>query len=96
VNIGIQDAVALAARLTAVIRDGAAETHLDGYEAQRRPIAAGVVAFTHRLTSAATMRGAARQAARNALVPTLGQLAPVRRTIAMNLSGLATDPSRKA
>jgi 2-polyprenyl-6-methoxyphenol hydroxylase-like FAD-dependent oxidoreductase len=45
-NIGIQDAVALAARLTAVIRDGAAETHLDGYEAQRRPIAAGVVAFT--------------------------------------------------
>ena len=49
-NTGIQDAVALAARLAGVLRDGADERILDGYEAERRPIAADVVAFTHRIT----------------------------------------------
>jgi 2-polyprenyl-6-methoxyphenol hydroxylase-like FAD-dependent oxidoreductase len=93
-NIGIQDAVALAARLTSVVRDGAADTILDGYEKQRRPVAADVVSFTHRLTGAATMRGVARQTVRNSLLRSLGRFSPVRRTIAMNLSGLATEPSR--
>jgi 2-polyprenyl-6-methoxyphenol hydroxylase-like FAD-dependent oxidoreductase len=95
-NTGIQDAVALAARLTAVVRDGAAETELDGYEAERRPVAADVVAFTHRMTRIATMRRTPQQKLRNALLRTLDRIPAVHRTMAMNLSELATDPERTA
>lgn len=95
-NTGIQDAVALAARLTAVLRGGAAESELDRYEAERRPVAADVVTFTHRLTRLATARRLPQQKARNVLLQGLGRLPPARRTIAMNLSELATDPQRLA
>jgi 2-polyprenyl-6-methoxyphenol hydroxylase-like FAD-dependent oxidoreductase len=95
-NTGIQDAVALAARLTAVLVDGRAETELDGYEAERRPVAAGVVAFTHRMTRAATISRLPQQKVRNMLLRTLNQIPSVRRTLAMNLSELATDPGRTA
>jgi 2-polyprenyl-6-methoxyphenol hydroxylase-like FAD-dependent oxidoreductase len=95
-NTGIQDAVALAARLTAVLRDGAAEGELDGYEAERRPVAAEVVAFTHRMTRVATTRHLPQKKARNVLLRGLGQLPPARRAIAMNLSELAADPRRLA
>ena len=54
-NTGIQDAVELGVRLAGVLRDGADERSLDEYEAQRRPVAAGVVASTHRMTLMATV-----------------------------------------
>lgn len=95
-NTGIQDAVALAARLTAVLRDGAPESELDRYEPDRRPVAAEVVAFTHRLTRLATARRLPQQKARNTLLHGLNRLPSVRRTMAMNLSELATDPQRLA
>jgi 2-polyprenyl-6-methoxyphenol hydroxylase-like FAD-dependent oxidoreductase len=95
-NTGIQDAVALAARLTAVLRDGAADSELDGYEAARRPVAAEVVTLTHRLTRLATAKRLPQRKARNTLLHGLGRLPAVRRTMAMNLSELATDPQRLA
>ncbi len=95
-NTGIQDAVVLAARLTAVLRDGGAEAELDRYEAERRPVAAGVVAFTHRMTRIATMSRLPQQKVRNMVLRTLNQIPSVRRTLAMNLSELATDPGRTA
>jgi 2-polyprenyl-6-methoxyphenol hydroxylase-like FAD-dependent oxidoreductase len=93
-NTGIQDAATLAAKLTAVLRDGAADTVLDEYEAQRRPVAAEVVALTHRITRIATVDSVPLRKARNALLRALDWLPPVHRTLAMNLSELATDPER--
>ncbi|MCT9929602.1 FAD-dependent oxidoreductase [Planotetraspora sp. A-T 1434] len=95
-NTGIQDAVALAARLTAVVRDGAPETELDRYEAERRPVAAEVVALTHRMTRLATLGRGPLQKVRNAVLRTLDWLPVVERTVAMTLSELMTDPERRA
>lgn len=94
-NTGIQDAVALAARLAAVVRDGADPATLDAYEAERRPVAAEVVAFTHRMTKIATVGHAPVRRMRNAALRALDRVPAVHRAIAMNLSELATDPDRK-
>src|SRR3954471_24063843 len=53
-NTGIQDAVALGGLLAAVFTGRAGEETLDGYGSSRRPVAAGVVAMTDRMTRAAT------------------------------------------
>ncbi|GAA4616930.1 NAD(P)/FAD-dependent oxidoreductase [Actinoallomurus liliacearum] len=82
-NTGIQDAVDLARRLA----DGAE----DGYEEARRPVAAGVVAMTDRMTRAATAGGPAARAVRNTLLTVAGHNAAVRRGLAMRLSELAVD-----
>jgi 2-polyprenyl-6-methoxyphenol hydroxylase-like FAD-dependent oxidoreductase len=82
-NTGIQDAIELAK----VLADG---TDLDAYEARRRPVAAGVVALTHRMTRIATLRSRSLIAVRNAVLPLVGGLPPVRRGLAMNLSELST------
>jgi 2-polyprenyl-6-methoxyphenol hydroxylase-like FAD-dependent oxidoreductase len=93
-NTGVQDAVALAARLTAVVRDGRDASELDRYEAERRPVAADVVAFTDRMTKVATTRHLPLQKVRNAALRALDWLPAVHRAMAMNLSELATDPDR--
>ncbi len=90
-NTGIQDAVALAARLARVLRDGADERVLDGYEAERRPIAADVVAFTDRMTRVATVNRSAVRRLRNVTLRILGRIPAVRRNIALKLSELAID-----
>jgi 2-polyprenyl-6-methoxyphenol hydroxylase-like FAD-dependent oxidoreductase len=90
-NTGIQDAVALAARLAGVLRDGADDRSLDAYEAQRRPVAADVIAVTHRATVAATAHHPAVQRVRNAALRLLDHIPAVRRKLAMNISGLAID-----
>src|SRR5215212_2700539 len=63
-NMGIQDAIALADVLDRVI-DGAPDDLLDAYSAQRRPIAQQVLRLTDRLTTLATLPPAVRPA-RNA------------------------------
>ena len=90
-NTGIQDAVALAARLAGVLRDGADERILDEYEAERRPVAADVVAFTHRATVLATVELAGIRRMRNVALRVLGRIPAVRRMLALNISGLAID-----
>jgi 2-polyprenyl-6-methoxyphenol hydroxylase-like FAD-dependent oxidoreductase len=90
-NTGIQDAVALAPRLAAVLRDGADEHVLNGYEAQRRPVAADVVAFTDRMTRVATVDRSSVRRIRNATLRVLGRIPAVRRKMALNLSELAID-----
>lgn len=94
-NTGIQDAVALAARLARVLRDGADERVLDGYEAERRPIAADVVAFTDRMTRVATVDRPAVRRIRNATLRVVGRIPAVRRNIALKLSELAIDRRRR-
>jgi len=94
-NTGIQDAVALAARLAGVLRDGADDRSLDAYEAQRRPVAADVIVVTHRATVAATVHHRAAQRMRNAALRLLDHIPAVRRKLAMNISGLAIDQRQR-
>lgn len=85
-NLGIQDAVALADALAAVLAGGP-DSRLDEYAAARRPIAMQVIALTDRLTRLATMPRAVRPA-RNAALKILGHLPLVTRALATRLSGL--------
>ena len=82
-NTGIQDAVALAAVL-------AGGSDLDRYETVRRPVAAGVVSLTDRMTRLATLRSRPLIAVRNTVLPVVGSVPAVRRGLAMNLSELST------
>lgn len=85
-NLGIQDGVALADALAAVL-GGAADSVLDEYSAARRPIAQQVVEMTDRLTRLATLPRAARPI-RNVAIGLAGRIPGVRRALAMRLSGL--------
>lgn len=85
-NLGIQDAVALADALAAVLAGGP-DSRLDEYAAARRPIAMQVIALTDRLTRLATMPRAVRPA-RNAALKILGHLPLATRALASRLSGL--------
>ncbi len=78
-NTGIQDAYALGRAF--------ATAQLDGYEAQRRPVAQRVVAFTHRMTRIATTRNPTARAARNIALPVLARLG-LSTTIATELAEL--------
>jgi 2-polyprenyl-6-methoxyphenol hydroxylase-like FAD-dependent oxidoreductase len=93
-NTGIQDAVALGHKLTAVLQ-GAAETVLDEYEAERRPVAEEVVAFTHRMTRVATVGSAPLRGVRNTALRALDWIPAVHRTMAMSLSELANRPAEE-
>jgi len=85
-NLGIQDAVALAGALAAVLA-GASDNVLDEYNATRRPIAHQVVEMTDRLTRLATLPRAARPI-RNTAIGLIGRVPSVQRALAMRLSGL--------
>ena len=85
-NLGIQDAVALADALAAVL-GGEPDTLLDDYSSARRPIAKGVVRMTDRLTRLATLPRAVRPI-RNAAISLVGRVPAVRRALARQLSGL--------
>jgi 2-polyprenyl-6-methoxyphenol hydroxylase-like FAD-dependent oxidoreductase len=85
-NLGIQDGVALADALAAVLA-GAPDTLLDEYSSARRPIAQQVVEMTDRLTRLATLPRAARPI-RNAAIGLAGRIPAVQRGLAMRLSGL--------
>jgi 2-polyprenyl-6-methoxyphenol hydroxylase-like FAD-dependent oxidoreductase len=85
-NLGIQDGVALADALAAVLA-GAPDTVLDEYSAARRPIAQQVVEMTDRLTRLATLPRAVRPI-RNTAIGLIGRVPPVQRALAMQLSGL--------
>jgi 2-polyprenyl-6-methoxyphenol hydroxylase-like FAD-dependent oxidoreductase len=93
-NTGIQDAIVLARLLTDAITVRTDKVDLDAYEAQRRPVAAGVVTMTDRLTRAATTRNPVARRIRNAVLSLAGRSATVQRKLAMNLSELSTDGSR--
>ncbi|OBB71423.1 NAD(P)/FAD-dependent oxidoreductase [Mycobacterium sp. 852014-52144_SCH5372336] len=85
-NLGIQDAVALADALTAVLA-GEPDARLDDYSESRRPIAQEVVEMTDRLTRLATLPRAARPI-RNTAIRLAGLVPAVRNGLARRLSGL--------
>jgi 2-polyprenyl-6-methoxyphenol hydroxylase-like FAD-dependent oxidoreductase len=79
-NTGIQDGYALGRAF--------ATDRLDGYEAQRRPVAQRVIAFTDRMTRIATARHPAVRRARNTALPLLGRVPAFRRKLATELAEL--------
>jgi 2-polyprenyl-6-methoxyphenol hydroxylase-like FAD-dependent oxidoreductase len=85
-NLGIQDAVALADALTAVL-GGGPDALLDDYSATRRPIARQVVELTDRLTRLATLPRPLRPV-RNVFLGIAGRIPMARRALAARLSGL--------
>ncbi|MDT5363717.1 MAG: hypothetical protein QOC69_5479 [Mycobacterium sp.] len=85
-NLGIQDAVALAEALTLVL-GGAPDAVLDDYAAARRPIAQQVITLTDRLTRLATLPRAVRPV-RNVAIGLAGRIPAVRSVLARRLSGL--------
>jgi 2-polyprenyl-6-methoxyphenol hydroxylase-like FAD-dependent oxidoreductase len=85
-NLGIEDAIVLGEALSEVL-DGAPERRLDAYAADRRRTAESVVALAGRLTELATASPRLRPV-RNLVMRLAGTLPPVRRTLAMRLSGL--------
>ncbi len=85
-NLGIQDAVALAKALAAVL-DGGPDSLLDDYATTRRPIAQQVIGLTDRLTRLATMPRTLRPV-RNVAIGWAGRIPAVRRALAQQLSGL--------
>ena len=84
-NLGVQDALALADALTEALTG--AEAALDGYARARRPIAQQVIALTDRLTRLATAPRALRPM-RNLVIGAAGHSPAFRRGLAMRLSGL--------
>ncbi|AHH18268.1 FAD-binding monooxygenase [Nocardia nova SH22a] len=87
-NTGIQDALALADALGAVVVDGASDAVLDAYESARRPIAERVVSFTDTMTRVATVPAALR-GVRNSALRVLDRIPAVHRRMALELSELA-------
>lgn len=85
-NLGIQDAVALAGVLGRVI-GGESDDLLDAYSEARRAIAQQVVQLTDRMTRLATLPSALRPA-RNAATVLASHVPAVRRTLSWRLSGL--------
>ena len=79
-NTGIQDGYALGRAFVT--------GQLDGYEAQRRPVAQRVVAFTDRMTRIATSRNGAVRGVRNTALPLLGRLPAFRTRLATELAEL--------
>jgi 2-polyprenyl-6-methoxyphenol hydroxylase-like FAD-dependent oxidoreductase len=86
-NLGIQDAMALADALDRVIVGGESEQLLDAYSDARRPIAQQVVRLTDRLTRLATLPSGLRPA-RNTAMSLASRLPAARRTLTWQLSGL--------
>ncbi|WP_018334024.1 FAD-dependent monooxygenase [Actinomycetospora chiangmaiensis] len=87
-NTGIQDAADLAWRLTEILRHGAPESLLDGYDDERRPVAEELIAFTGQLTTLATLTDPRLGALRNTVLAAVRGIAEVTDFLAGRLSQL--------
>jgi 2-polyprenyl-6-methoxyphenol hydroxylase-like FAD-dependent oxidoreductase len=87
-NLGLVDAANLGWKLATVIRGEMPESLLDSYTAERRPVAAAVLANT--LAQVAIMRPDPQAGAMRDLVANLMQLDNVNRFIGEMMSGLST------
>jgi 2-polyprenyl-6-methoxyphenol hydroxylase-like FAD-dependent oxidoreductase len=94
-NTGIVDACVLGKLLAGVLADGRDETHLDQYEALRRPAAQQVLGLAGRLTKMATVKSRLGRRARNLFLYGMGKLPRVRRKLQMELSGLSRRSAAK-
>jgi 2-polyprenyl-6-methoxyphenol hydroxylase-like FAD-dependent oxidoreductase len=87
-SLGLGDAANLGWKLAAVIRGAAAESLLESYTEERRPVAQAVLANT--LAQAAIMRPDAQSGALRAVMSDLLQIDEVSRVMGAMIKGLAT------
>jgi 2-polyprenyl-6-methoxyphenol hydroxylase-like FAD-dependent oxidoreductase len=92
-NTGIQDGLALGEALADVVQGRVPASGLDGYERRRRPVAQRVVAFTDRMTRAATVRGRSMRTIRNAFVRGVAGVPRIPLALATELAGLRNRPA---
>lgn len=90
-NLGLQDAHALGWRLAAVARGEASDTLLDGYEAERRPVARRFVAEADRQTRLGLVRGRLAQQLAVSALACASRVGPVRRRLVA--TALETSPA---
>jgi 2-polyprenyl-6-methoxyphenol hydroxylase-like FAD-dependent oxidoreductase len=88
-NTGLVDACVLGRLIAQVVSGKQPESALDWYQRLRRPAAEQVLGLAGRLTSLATMKSPVKRRVRNAAFLLLNHLLPVKRRVAMNLSGLS-------
>ncbi|MEU9806681.1 FAD-dependent monooxygenase [Mycobacterium sp. NPDC050853] len=77
-NTGIQDAMNLGWKLTAVLRGQASDSFVDTYQAERHPVGAQVLALTDGLTTLALSRSRVRQVVQPMLLRGLLTIPPIR------------------
>ena len=88
-NIGIQDGCRLGQILSEAVGKGkSSEADLDRYGAERRPVAEGVVALTHRITLMGTLKSPFLGMLRNWFIWTVMSLPFMRSWIVFKLSEL--------
>jgi 2-polyprenyl-6-methoxyphenol hydroxylase-like FAD-dependent oxidoreductase len=94
-NTGIGDAVNLAWKLAAVLKEGAAASLLDTYEPERIGFARRLIATTDRIFTLMTERGRAARFVRTKLFPLLApvlfRLRPLRRFLFRTSSQISID-----
>ena len=90
-NTGIQDAHNLAWKLALVVKGDARESLLDSYNAEREPVAKGVMRGSDLATRAFTLRGPIAEKVRNRLASLLTDLGFVQRRLSRGLSELAVN-----
>jgi 2-polyprenyl-6-methoxyphenol hydroxylase-like FAD-dependent oxidoreductase len=87
-NTGIQDAANLGWKLHHVLTGHAAPELLDSYDAERRPVAAHLIAFTSQLMQVATITEPAAAKIRNDTMAAAAKVPGVTEWLARNLSQL--------
>jgi 2-polyprenyl-6-methoxyphenol hydroxylase-like FAD-dependent oxidoreductase len=90
-NTGIQDAFNLGWKLALAARDQAAPGLLDTYQAERHPIAQGVLRGTHLGTRLFLAQNPLMRAVREQAVPLIISIAPIRRRILAAISQLTIN-----
>jgi FAD binding domain len=90
-NTGIQDAFNLAWKLALVLRERAPVQLLGSYNAEREPVARGVLNLTDRITRMATVRNPIFQTARNILLPIFSGIDFLEERIADRLAELTVN-----
>ena len=88
-NTGLVDAYVLGRPLADVISGRRDDSHLDTYEALRRPAAEQVLQLAGRLTNLANMKSAPQRFLRNTVLGRINLLPMAQRRLEMNFSGLS-------
>jgi 2-polyprenyl-6-methoxyphenol hydroxylase-like FAD-dependent oxidoreductase len=88
-NTGLVDAVVLGRLLAVVVKGAEPDRTLDHYERLRRPAAAKVLKLAGGLTEMATVKSSHGRALRNMRLRAMASLAPAKRHLVMQLSGLS-------
>jgi FAD binding domain len=86
INTGVADAHNLAWKLALVAAGRAADTLLDSYGTERRPVAEHVVNLTHALVRYGTLNHPVKRRVRDLVVPALGRSPVIQRRAARRIS----------